>query len=240
MHFWSWPNQGRSVDGMNTPETGQRALLKPSQTIVVHSDNSYIGWQPDSLVTDINFWYHNQPIYFNQIIKLYQGVLRRVYWQIFVENLDYARTPFVIANRHFQFKMNSLELCNAPATFHRINLLLGGYQWWTSFSTFQSHLNLLSVVLEALRTASLQLNSFICCLSQREINVLGHFVSGKGLLPSLDKILAIKDFFMRCFAKYEQWFASLSSYFLRSATNFARLTHDTFTEGHIFLEPYKG
>ncbi|GFU79609.1 retrovirus-related Pol polyprotein from transposon 297 [Trichonephila clavipes] len=118
--------------------------------------------------------------------------LRSGYWQVEIHPEDREKTAFTSGQGLWQFKVMTLGLCNAPATFERLmetvlkgltfeacliyldDVIIGG-------RTFEEHLQNIRKVLSKLRDANLKLNPSKCKFFQKEVNYLGHIISAEGV-----------------------------------------------------------
>ena len=98
---------------------------------------------------------------------------------------------------------DAFGLCNAPATFQRLQRCLGGQLVDSTlvylddviiFSPdFPSHLHNLEQVLQVMEKYGLKLRPEKCQLFQKEVKFLGHCVSSKGISPDPEKVSAVQD-----------------------------------------------
>lgn len=159
-------------------------------------------------------------------MDLYSG-----YWQINVDEADREKTAFITPEGLYEFKVMPFGLCNAPATFERMMDNLLRHLKWTMclcylddvvvFSkTFDEHLQRLEVVLQCLQEADLILNPKKCLFGAKQIKILGHLVSGEGIRPDPDKVLAVSNFPVPKNIHDVRSFLGLCSYFRRFIENF--------------------
>lgn len=131
--------------------------------------------------------------------------LKSGYWQIEVDERDREKTAFVTPDGLYEFKVLPFGLCSAPATFQRMmDTVLSGLKWQTClvylddvivFSrTFQQHLDRLSSVLQAIRSAAHTLKPEKCHFGYEELLFLGHVVSQAGVRPDPAKLDAVSKF----------------------------------------------
>jgi len=126
------------------------------------------------------------------------------YHQINVKKEDRPKTAFSTNQGHYQFKVMSFGLCNAPSTFTRImQTLLQNLQpdqclaylddIITWGSTFDEAIMRLETILSRLRAANLRLKPKKCELFKTSVNYLGYVMSRDGLKTDPDKVAAVKN-----------------------------------------------
>ena len=128
---------------------------------------------------------------------------------------DAEKTAFKTVCGLYQFKVMSFGLCNAPATFEIIMIILLGFHWETCLlyiddviifaDSFEQHLKRLSEVLSRSQTVGLKLSPKKCLLFKKQVCFLGHVVSGHGISTDPTKIRAV-----------EQWSAPTDVHQVRS------------------------
>ncbi len=119
--------------------------------------------------------------------------------------LDPASKPFVTINTHrglFQYNRLPFGVASAPAIFQRhIEMLLQDIEGVSIYlddvliagSTHEEQLHRLTEVLKRLQNAGMRLNKSKCFFLHSSIEYLGHVVDEKGIHPTEDKVLAIKE-----------------------------------------------
>lgn len=163
--------------------------------------------------------------YFSSM-DLYSG-----YWQIEVDENDREKTAFITSEGLYEFKVMPFGLCNAPATFERtMDNLLRHLKWKMCLcylddivvfsQTFSEHLRRLQSVLTCVQEAGLVLNPKKCCFGAKEIKILGHLISEKGIKPDPDKVKAVNNFPVPKTVKDVKSFLGLCSYYRRFIRNF--------------------
>ena len=126
------------------------------------------------------------------------------YWQIKVHPNDKEKTAFVCDDGLFEFNVMPFGLTNAVATFQRyMDAVLAGLKWnqllvyiddIIIFSkSFEDHLRDVSLTLDRLIEANLQLKPSKCHFFQEKLKYLGHVVSEQGVAPDPAKIAAIVE-----------------------------------------------
>ena len=154
------------------------------------------------------------------------------YWQVPLSDEAKPKSAFVTKDGLFQFKVMPFGLCNAPATFERLmERVLKGHLGSRCLvyiddvivfgSDFNSTLNNLQIVLQALEQANLQLKSKKCDLFKTEILYLGFKISGEGISPDPRKTNAVKNWPKPCNVSDIRTFLGFAGYHRRFIRNFA-------------------
>jgi transposase InsO family protein len=127
------------------------------------------------------------------------------YHQVELREEDVEKTAFGCKEGIFEFKKMPFGLVNAPATFQRLmDTALADVLWKfvvvylddiIVFSkSIEEHKIHLKIVQEKLEKMGMIFNSEKCEFFKKEIRVLGHIVSHKGIRPDDRRIQAIKAF----------------------------------------------
>lgn len=158
--------------------------------------------------------------------------LRSGYWQVPLTPESRPKTAFSTGRGHWQFKVLSFGLCNAPGTFERLmdsvladvphqecvvyldDVLAHG-------KTFQAALDSLRVVLEKIAAAGLKLHPGKCHFMRREVEFLGHRLSSEGISTLEEKVRAIRDWPVPNNQTELKSFLGLASYYRRFVRGFS-------------------
>jgi hypothetical protein len=160
--------------------------------------------------------------------------LKSGYYQIRVANEDVHKTAMRTRYGSYEFLVMPLGLCNAPATFMSImnrifheemdecvvvyidNILI------FSRSEFD-HARDLRWVLEKLRQHKLYANAEKSEFALRELEFLGHVLSGEGIRPDPKKIQAIREWEVPRTQKGVRSFLGLANYYRKFIKNFHKV-----------------
>jgi hypothetical protein len=115
-------------------------------------------------------------------------------------------------------------LKNSPATFQRIvNTALGDMKGDSvsgfvddvsvGTKTVKEHLAVLRKVLQRVHESGMKLNLSKCQFGKRAVEVLGHHVSGEGILPSAGHLEAVKSLQKPCNGRDLMRFIGMTNYF---------------------------
>ncbi|GBM44275.1 Transposon Ty3-I Gag-Pol polyprotein [Araneus ventricosus] len=124
-------------------------------------------------------------------MDLYTG-----YWQIELDEVDREKTAFVTSEGLYEFKV----------------MPFGLYVYRTSREN--------CCVLRCIQEDGLILNPKKCLFGAKEIQILGHLVSGEGKKPDPDKIKAVQDFPTPKNIQDVKSFLGLGSYYRRFIKDF--------------------
>ena len=146
------------------------------------------------------------------------------YYQIGMDDRDKCKTAFTTHMGLYQFRVMPFGLCGAPATFERVmELVLRGLRWERCLvylddvivfgKTFEQALENLEEVFSRFQSANLKLKPKKCHLFRKEVNFLGHIVSGDGIRCDPSKISAVKDWETPTSVAEVRSFLGLASYY---------------------------
>lgn len=157
------------------------------------------------------------------------------YHQVRVKEEDVHKTAFVTPNQgQWEFRVLSFGLCNAPPTFQRLmNSVLRPYlgKFVSCFlddvvvysKTKEEHTEHLEKVLTCLKNAKLFGKDKKCEFYRKEIEFLGHVVSGKGLAPDQSKIRSVVKWPVPKNKTEVLSFLGLCNYYRRFVPDFAQV-----------------
>lgn len=128
--------------------------------------------------------------------------LQSGYQQVFLDDDAKEKSAFCTHVSLFQWRVLSLGLTNAPATFEpMMEAILGGMHWTQVLvylddiivfaSEFQTHIERLSEVLSRLRKDGLKINPKKCDFFKDSVHFLGHVVSEAGVATDPEKVAAV-------------------------------------------------
>ena len=128
--------------------------------------------------------------------------LRQGFHQILMAEQDIPKTAFRTHHGHYEYRVMPFGLCNAPSTFQAaMDAALGPFlrKFAAVFfdniliysSTLADHLQHLECVFTSLSQAQYYLKRSKCVFGQRQLDYLGHVVSGSGVQPDPSKVQAI-------------------------------------------------
>ena len=129
--------------------------------------------------------------------------LRSGYYNIPIAEQDRDKSAFVTRRGCYRYTVMPFGMTCAPSVFQRLmDCVLAGLSYITClvyvddiivFSrTFEEHVSRLDEVFCRIRQANLKLKPSKCSLFQRQVEFLGHLVSGDGIAMQPDKIEAIR------------------------------------------------
>lgn len=156
------------------------------------------------------------------------------YHQIKISPQSRPLTGFVTPDGHYQYRMMSFGLCNAPAVFQRaMNEILAPVihkcaevyiddvvVWGDDVNDC---LNNLRKVLELIDKAGVKLKRNKCSFLTSTVEYLGHEISGGEIRPSTHKLNAVADFKQPKNVHEVRQFLGLASYFRKFIKGFATI-----------------
>lgn len=131
--------------------------------------------------------------------------IQSAFWQIPVDEQHVDRTAFVTQHKKYVFKRMPFGIANAPWMFQRImaltfahfgprsGLLVYMDDLIVCSATWESHLDLLERMLQALHAAGLTLKPSKAQFGPKQVNYLGHVITAQGIKISNDRIKAIVE-----------------------------------------------
>jgi len=161
--------------------------------------------------------------------------LRSGYSQIRVRLEDVQKTAFQTHEGHYEFKVMSFGLTNAPTTFQAtMNQLFHPYlrKFVLVFfddiliysKTWKEHLKQLEQVLSLLEKNQFYAKLSKCSFGKEEVEYLGHVISQEGVKVDPEKIKAITEWPKPKNISKLRGFLGLTGYYRRFIKNYAHLT----------------
>lgn len=162
-------------------------------------------------------------------LDLHQG-----FHQILMDKDDIQKTAFRTHQGHYEYTVMSFGLCNAPSTFQAtMNELLKPFlrKFVAIFfddilvysSSFELHLTHLDCVFSTLLEDRFFLKGSKCLFGQRQLEYLGHIVSGKGVEPDPSKIKAMVDLPTPSCLKSLRGFLGLTGFYRKFIRGYATI-----------------
>ena len=160
--------------------------------------------------------------------------LRSGYFQVLLDPEDLHKSSFITRSGCWKFKVLPMGMCNSSATFQRLmNLVLDGLTYSSCLvylddivimsSTIDEHYQRLGQVFERIRAAKLKLRPDKCRILQREIDFLGHVVSGDGIRMDSRKIEVVRDWPRPKNLREVRSFLGLCAYYRKFVQGFSAL-----------------
>ena len=148
-----------------------------------------------------------------------------------MDEFDKYKTAFRSHMGLFHFNVMPFGLCNAPQTFQRLmEGVLAGLQWEECLvylddiiiysKTFNEHIDRLEHVFTRLEESGLKIKLEKCKFLVKEVNYLGHIVSGEGVRPDPKKVECVREYPTPQNAEELGSFLGLASYYRRFVENF--------------------
>jgi hypothetical protein len=154
------------------------------------------------------------------------------FWQLRLAKDSRPYTAFTIPGiGQFQWCMSPMGLHGTPASFSRLmDLIMADAQNVISFiddvlvhsRTHNDHIRHLENAIDRLQKAGLKLNPRKCIFGAREVEYLGHTVSGNGIKPGKDKVKALAETTPPTQPKQLKGFIGLANYFRGYIPRFAQ------------------
>jgi len=156
------------------------------------------------------------------------------YHQMALHPDDRHKTTFLTRKGAWQFRVLPQGLCGSPASFSRLmSLIMAGLNFSICLiylddiivfsSDLDTHLERLALVLRRLDAANLKLKPSKCHLLQKEVNFLGHLVSGAGIAADPSKVEAVKSWPTPTKLREVRAFLGLCSYYRKFVPDFAKI-----------------
>ncbi|CAH8545954.1 unnamed protein product, partial [Dicrocoelium dendriticum] len=156
--------------------------------------------------------------------------LRSGYWQLPIAEEDRYKTAFSVNGQQYEFLRMPFGLCNAPATFRRLllmvlenlkNVVVYGDDIVIFSETEEDHGALLAAVLQRLEEAGLKLSRKKSQIAQKSIVCLGHIVGNGQVQPLPEKRESIKNFAAPKSKRQLRSFLGIATYDSRFVPHFA-------------------
>ena len=156
------------------------------------------------------------------------------FWQQNLEDgsRDYTAFTIPLLNTQFRWKRNCMGLAGAPASFARLTALaFRGIDkaityiddLLTHSQTHEEQLSILQLCFDRMRSFNMKFNIKKCVFGASSVTYLGFQISGEGISPAKDKVLAVRTFTPPSNMKEVRAFVGFCNYFRRMVPNFSRL-----------------
>jgi hypothetical protein len=156
--------------------------------------------------------------------------LSQGYHQIRLSDSDVPKTAFNTPLGHFEFRVLSFGLTNAPATFQSVmNGIFGHLPFCLVYlddilvfsKTLDEHKAHLKEVLELIRSHKLFCKLSKCYFLKRELEYLGHLVGERGIRVNPKKVEAVNQFPRPTTVSELRSFLGLANYFRKFIPKYA-------------------
>ena len=156
--------------------------------------------------------------------------LSQGYHQIRMSDEDVPKTAFNTPMGHFEFRVLSFGLTNAPATFQTVmNGIFGGLPYATVYlddilvfsKTEEEHAEHLRTVLELIRQHKLYVKLSKCSFLKEEVEYLGFLVGANGVRVNPAKVKAVMEFPTPTTVSELRSFLGLTNYFRKFIQSYA-------------------
>jgi RNase H-like domain found in reverse transcriptase/Reverse transcriptase (RNA-dependent DNA polymerase)/Integrase zinc binding domain/PHD-finger/Integrase core domain len=152
------------------------------------------------------------------------------FWQVPMESKSTPYTGFRTHKGNFEWVRMPFGLVNASSTFQRLmDEILGDLEFAAAYlddvfifsSTWEEHLQHISIVLERLLAYNVKLKLVKCIFGATSIKCLGHVVGGGKVVPDPEKLAAIVNMPEPLDLKMLRSFIGMASYYRQYIENFA-------------------
>ena len=125
------------------------------------------------------------------------------YWAVPIREERRQKTAFMPSRKLMEMCVTAYGLCNSQATYQQImDKTLDGTEGAEGFvdnacefsPTFKGMLEVIRTVLQRFRKEQLQMRIDKCKFGYREVEIIGHHISGDGVAPIADNVKAVLDF----------------------------------------------
>lgn len=157
------------------------------------------------------------------------------FFQVEIEKADRYKTAFSLPGRnHFQFKVLPMGMSNSPALFERLmENILRDVLWKTTLvfvddvmvysNHFDRELENLRGVFSRIRRAGMKFKPKKCKLFRRQVEYLGHVISGDGVKCDEKKTAVVRDWPIPTKLKELQSFLGTATYYRKFVPSFASI-----------------
>ena len=158
--------------------------------------------------------------------------MRSGYYYMVLSEESRPKSAFVSAYGKWEFKRCPFGLAQAPAYFQRlINEVLSGLTFTFGYLDdilvfsldMETHLKHLRILFERLRSADLKLKEVKCNFLKKNIQYLGHIISGEGIAPVPEKLESIQEMLPPKNPKVVKQFLGLIGYYRKFVPRFSDL-----------------
>lgn len=157
------------------------------------------------------------------------------YWQLEIEEKEKHKTAFITPSGLYEFNVLPFGLKTSGAIFQRtMDKALAGIKYKNAIvyvdniivygKTFEEFHDAMDQVLKRLEEANLTLKPSKCSFAYEEISVLGHKISGRGILPDEEKIKKLKSIKVPSNTRELKSVLGLFSYYRKFIDCFANTT----------------
>ncbi len=162
------------------------------------------------------------------------------FFQVPVKESDIPKTAFITKHGLFEFTSMPFGLSSSSATFQRSDgiSIEKALQWTVCLiyiddciifaSTFQEHVQRLSMVLDRFREANLKLKPTKCSLFKPVVTFLGYRVSNEGILPDPNNIAKILQWKEPANVTEVKQFLGTCTYYRRFIKGFSQIAKPLF------------